>query len=112
MSAISEVSLREWTGWALHSRFRTWAELKSSSLGLMSEWLRNGNGDNSHHRPACFVSYHSVRYSRFRKSFAAAAFVTRMFAPSYWIFFPACSATTPSSIVSVSRAAYSKGQDA
>jgi hypothetical protein len=28
------------------------------------------------------VSYQPVRYSRFRKSFAAATFVTRMFSPS------------------------------
>ena len=36
----------------------------------------------------------------------------RMFAPSYSIFRPAFSATTPSSITSVSRAAYSNGHDA
>src|SRR5262245_30962108 len=49
---------------------------------------------------------------RCRYWFAASSLVTRMFAPSYSSFLPARSETTPSSITSVSFAAYSNGLDA
>src|SRR3954468_13204168 len=55
---------------------------------------------------------HPARGSRDRYWFADGTLVMRMFAPSYSILRPALSATTPSSITSVSFAAYSNGHDA
>src|SRR5690242_8632722 len=58
------------------------------------------------------LAYQPWRYFRLKKSFADATFVTRIFSPSYSIFFPARNATTPSNMTSVSLEAYSNGLDA
>src|SRR3954467_15521431 len=57
-------------------------------------------------------SDHPARGARSRYWLADGTLVIRMFGASYSIFLPAFSATTPSSMTSVSRDAYSKGHDA
>src|ERR1035438_9292665 len=88
------------TGGARNSPTRTGETRPAGSLS-------RGSRDR---RPA--QTSHPLRYSRVRYWFTVGTFVTFDATPSYRIFFPwpARSATMPSSIVSVSPAAYSNGE--